>query len=199
MAQGWSAAARWIRGTLSFQSVQNAWRQESLELVSNSTITERHSGTHKRFCGYAFRKIPFILMTNGGGALEGLRARLLSRQLDYPVSVQINCFSRRNRNLLYSLRFRRNNCSNPTLYWSPSRLMLLEGRVALMTISLWWEELETRLELLPKGEQVYGSPYMKWSWYISTQATALPTFILPLIYCNGIHRAVSSALYEMQV
>ena len=33
----------------------------------------------------ALRRIPFILMTNGGGVTEHLRALALSRLLDYPV------------------------------------------------------------------------------------------------------------------
>lgn len=45
------------------------------------------------------RKIPFILMTNGGGIQEKLRVLMLSRQLDFPVSetdyVQVCMFEMR--------------------------------------------------------------------------------------------------------
>jgi len=33
------------------------------------------------------RKIPFILMTNGGGVKESLRVALLSRQLGYEIRL----------------------------------------------------------------------------------------------------------------
>lgn len=38
---------------------------------------------------FHFRKIPFILMTNGGGVQEGLRARMLSHELNFSVSETI--------------------------------------------------------------------------------------------------------------